>query len=314
MVKFGICSIDQARHWSRHFRRGPHSARLLAGADEENFDLLMRSVCLSNGTARTTRRDRFQSLHEELAVPLRSALSGLSAPRVEDWAVSSGTAALAWYQHLRAEFPGLLFTASDWMLYLIEAHRSEIGDTFILEPDGTPIQYVRPPFVVQLGQPVHGLFVVNRYMRREALRLWEKELGLGFSPPGEEDWQGTALLERPPLVLRRLPLLHPSVNSQVSDRFQIRRHSVFERAPQRVHLIRTFNILNRAYFPADRLREAAGAVAASLVPGGLWLVGRTVEEDPARHEASLLRRETDGWKAIWRSHGGSELESVLGIG
>src|SRR5207245_10776478 len=90
-----------------------------------------------------------------------------------------------------------------------------------------------------------------------------------------------------------------------SPRFSIRRHSVFEPSERLCDVIRTMNIFNVAYFPRQRLLEGARAVAASLRPGGVWIVGRTVRENPPVHNASIFVREAEGFRLLDRFGAGS---------
>jgi hypothetical protein len=97
-----------------------------------------------------------------------------------------------------------------------------------------------------------------------------------------------------------------------SEQFQIRRHSVFEAIENPVHIIRTMNILNRAYFNDAQLRVAASAVKASLQMGGLWIVGRTIIENPPQHDVTVYRKQPSGWEVLLRVGSGSELEQLVG--
>jgi hypothetical protein len=69
------------------------------------------------------------------------------------------------------------------------------------------------------------------------------------------------------------------------------------------------NILNRAYFSPEQLAEAASAIFDSLVPGGIWIVGRTMEDDFTNH-VSILRRQDEGWEILERIGNGSEMEEA----
>ena len=70
------------------------------------------------------------------------------------------------------------------------------------------------------------------------------------------------------------------------------------------------NILNRAYFAEDELISAARAVFDSVRAGGLWIVGRTLEEDFSNHATFLLRRK-DGWQILGRIGNGSDIEQLV---
>jgi hypothetical protein len=320
VLKIGIYEAVQDTPAQRIWRRGLMSAGLLGATDpatasDDRFERLMPHLRLSNGVARTTTRGRFAELDKTIGECLRTIFPPRSSTLlVEDWAVSSGITAAEWFTHLLADYPRLKFTASDSVLFLIEAARPEEGDRYILESDGTPIQYVRPPFVVSLTERQHWFYIVNRRLQQQALRTWNDGLAARFRMPG--DWGGAVdetagVVSSAPFVLRKLPLLHPAVQRLRSEQFQIRRHSVFEALEQPAHIIRTMNILNHAYFTEAQLRLAVSAVEASLEAGGVWIVGRTRAEHPPQHDVTVYRKQPDGWKALLRVGGGSEIEPLV---
>jgi hypothetical protein len=69
------------------------------------------------------------------------------------------------------------------------------------------------------------------------------------------------------------------------------------------------NILNRSYFAEERLETAVNAAFDSLRSGGLWIVGRTWEEDSSNHATFFLRRD-DAWQILGRIGKGSEIEDL----
>ena len=73
------------------------------------------------------------------------------------------------------------------------------------------------------------------------------------------------------------------------------------------------NIFNRAYFSTERLEEGYRAIFDSLQPGGIWVVGRTLEED-LTNRATFFRRSEAGWEVLDRIGGGWEMEEMaLGL-
>jgi len=227
--------------------------------------------------------------------------------------VSNGITAAEWFTRLCMDYPRLQFTASDWVLFLVEARRTEVGDIYILDPDGTPIQYIRPPFVVSLVQPQHWFYVVNRRLQRQALHQWSQKLEPCLRIPTDlsEQLSAGAPLEAPPFVLRQLPLVHPDTLRLRGEQFHIRRHSVFEALQEPTQIIRTMNILNHAYFSEAQLKAAVSAVKASLVMGGVWIVGRTTSENPPQHDVTVYQKQKTGWQVMLRSGAGSEIEPIV---
>lgn len=319
MVKFGICSAAEDTPLQRLWRRGFISGSLLAVDDpptpqqQQCLERLMHQICVSNGVNRATRRSRFTRIHEQLQEVLRRVFPRGTALAVEDWAVSNGVTSAEWFHVLRGDYPALQFTASDRLLYLIEAHLPERRETYILEPDGTPIQYVRPPFVVSLVQPQRWFYPINRRVQRRALERWRRELARRLRLPGgwEEDFTLSERVADSPFLLRRLPLSDPSVLALRGRQFHLRTHSVFQPLEQPVDIIRTMNILNGAYFTEEQLRAAVRAIGESLRPGGIWIVGRDLVFDESAHDVSVIQKSADGWDVLARIGAGSELEPLV---
>jgi len=318
MLKLGICTAVQDTPLRRLWRRGLVAATILptqessAQADFHRFERVVSHLRLSNGTVMTTLSKRLVAVDERVAGALRTIFPRSTHLLVEDWAVSTGITALEWFRSLLGLYPNLRFAASDWILYLIEVRREQKHYAFIVEPSGNPIQYIRDPFVVSLTGQQHLLYFINRIVQRRALREWENlakhiHFPVDWAARGEPQ---SKLL--PPFSLRRIPVLHPRVLNQRNEQFTVKQHSVFSRLAQPVHVIRTMNILNHSYFSQSRLQSAADTVRHSLVPDGIWVVGRTVKDKPPEHEVSVLQNGSDGWKPILRIGNGSEIESTIG--
>jgi len=69
------------------------------------------------------------------------------------------------------------------------------------------------------------------------------------------------------------------------------------------------NIFNRAYFSAEQLGEGANAAFHSIKPGGIWILGRTLEQDFSNH-VTFLRRLDQGWEVLERIGKGSDIEDL----
>lgn len=255
---------------------------------------MFEDICItlhtSNGTFRTTFRERFKQVDAITIRWIQEFFPSSFPLRVEDRAVSSGLTSAEWWQRLAPAFPALRFEASDLLVELLEVPGG--GETYIIEPNGKPLQYIRPPFVTSLSYP----------------ESWRNPLLRWVSSRAEKKF---ARLPKPPAGCRPIPCIHPEARAlqrgNSNFRFEIR--SVFERTPGSCEVLRTMNILNRAYFSAEQLAEAASAIFDSVVPGGIWIVGRTLEEDFTNH-VSILRRQGECWEILERIGNGSEMEDV----
>jgi hypothetical protein len=274
----------------------------------EAFEQTIVDLLLSNGTYRTTSRERFAEFNSRVDVLLGERFSALAPLLVHDWATSDASAALQWARGLRTRFPHLTFVASDKMLFLVEAFQRD-GESYFLEQTGEPLQYARPPFVVSLHQPEY--YPVNRWIakraRRTAATLREPVAGLRW-PSG---WGETVLTDGQ-WRFRQVPLIHPEVRNfaQAQPWFRVQTHSVFEPLGEPAHVIRCMNIFNFSYFSREQLISGVRAVYASLGEGGVWIVGKSMDVQGRRTNATVFVKTEGGFNAQERIGAGSEIEDL----
>ena len=309
MLGFGIHTREQYNRLgaSRRFAGSQVAYNLLKVGDDPSeedirvFEDISVTLRTSNGTFRTTFRNRFEDVDTASLRLMSEHLPSDAAIRVEDRAVSHGLTSCEWAKRLLPLFPSATIEASDLMLQLLELS-VERGETFITELDGTPLQYIRPPFVVSVlhaeswRNPMRRLIAVHGKKRFSRLRL----------PNGwTEQPRGSGYRVLP------IPYVHPEAAAlaRADSRFRFCRRSVFERTQLACHVIRTMNIFNRSYFSAERLAEGYRAIFDSLQPGGIWIVGRTLEEDLSNHATFFRRREND-WEVLDRVGSGWEMEEM----
>lgn len=309
MLRFGIYTEQQYR------RAGPHRRDLGArvayslldvGSDPSEEQVAMfEDLCfrlrISNDTFRTSFPQRFVDL-DAAALRWMSELFAPEAPiQIQDRAASHCLTSYEWAQRIFAEYSRAEFEASDLFLCLYELSL-ETGEKYIVEPSGRALQYIRPPFVVSACHREPRRYPLNLWLGAWARRRFTR-LGL------PEGWQ--QLETGPGYRLRRISCVHPRAAALAARdaRFRVRTRSVFEVTPQACDVLRTMNILNRAYFTEDELTSAANAVFDSVRAGGLWIVGRTWEEDCSNHATFFLRRE-DAWQILGRIGNGSEIEQL----
>lgn len=282
-------------------------------ADIQFFERLLPYVCLSSGVYRTTYRQRFKNLNPRVNQILAQTFASSEKLLVEDWAASDCLTSSEWARELFPLFPHLSLIASDLLLFLVEAREANTEKRWIFEPDGNPLQYVNPPFVIRLSQPEPWVFLFNWLLYRSALRRWQQMKDTlripdswKDSPTGESAKQGN-------FELRKLSLIHPEALQLTTEdkRFAVRRHSIFEPSSRMNHVIRSMNIYNRAYFSEEQLRRGIQCVGESLLSGGIWIVGRTIDKEASIQEVTVLRKTDSGeFTVIERVGPGSEIEDL----
>ncbi|MBV9574259.1 MAG: hypothetical protein JOY93_09415 [Acidobacteriales bacterium] len=275
------------------------------------FESIMRELRLSSGIYRTTFPNRFKKLDDEINAILASHFDRSQRIEVHDWAASDCVTSAEWAASLVKLFPLMQFTASDLLLFLIEATLPD-GSAFMLESDGRPLQYVWKPFVIPLDVRESKKFPLNIALQWWARRRWLK-YSQSLSIPAERlHSRDSSELNCFPFVLKKIPLVHPRAQllQRESSSFTIAPHSAFEPLSAPCHVIRTLNIFNRVYFPEERLRQGIQNVWTSLLPGGISIIGRTYQENPPEHNASILVKENEKFRVLARFGAGSEVEDL----
>jgi len=265
------------------------------------FEDVSFTLRISNGTFRTTFHQRFRDVDAVSMRWMERLYPAGAELRVQDRAASHGLTSWEWAEQLFTVFPRAQFEASDILLYLIRLSLAG-GETYIAEPDGRPLQYIKPPFVVSLRHREPLRYPLNHLIAAWARRRFRR-LSL---PEGWTESSGAAGYR-----VGRIPCIHPRALSfaRCNPGFQFRARSVFDAAPGSCHVLRTMNILNKEYFSTEQLAAGANAAFQSLLPGGLWIVGRTLEGDFSNH-ATFFRRGESGWEVLERIGGGSEMEEL----
>lgn len=307
MLRFGIWTQDQfIKARERRRLSASRVAYTLLNIGENptkeqirSFDDINFTLRTSNGTCRTTFRNRLRDV-DTATMGILEQLYPLDIELlVEDRAASHGLTSLELARKVFQAFPNSRFEASDRLLSLVQLTLAT-GEKYILEPEGQPLQYIRPPFVVGLSEKESFLLPVNRLIAALA-RLRLRQL--------LPDSDRIESLRGDRCQITQINCVHPEALtfSIANPRFQLRARSVFDITPNAVHVLRTMNILNRDYFSDSQLREGSGAAFRSLKLGGVWIVGRTLESDFSNH-VTFLQKLENGWGILSRIGDGSEME------
>lgn len=182
------------------------------------------------------------------------------------------------------------------------------------ETNGKPLQYLEGKFTLRLEPPERMAVLLNWWLARRALGRWPEIWRTLSAQADRLNALGSdnPTFETEGLRVSTLPIVHPEAEAlrQSDGRFRIERHSVFEPRAAAVDAIRTMNIFNLAYFQREKLTEGISAVWRSLRPGGIWIVGRTVSENPLENNFSVLEKNERGFDLLKRDSRGSEIEAL----
>lgn len=150
-----------------------------------------------------------------------------------------------------------------------------------------------------------GICTREQYLRKGRLRRYSGArvsyslLDIGEHPTSEQ----IQLFEDISFTLR-------TSNGIFRTTFRLRVRSLFELMPGACHVLRTMNILNKEYFSPEQLTAGVHAAFQSLKPKGIWIVGRTAEDDFSNH-VTFFRRQEDGWEVLERIGKGSDIEDLV---
>ena len=273
-------------------------------------EAVIKTVRLSSGSCRTTYGGRLAELDRQVQAILERLFPPERPIDVQDWGVSDGLVAAEWSSLLFSTYPSAKFTASDLILCFTEATR-ESGEIYVVEPDGTPIQYINPPFVVSLyhrEHPIYPLNVAARAWGARAIRSLKSAAG-GIrweKVPDETTWT------KPPWTFRQIPLIHPRALSFAREQpnFRITRHDAFTASPAKCDILRVMNLYNPRVFSGEKLFQGLQAAFDSIEEGGLFIVGLTTDGAEARSDASIFQKIGGRFSVIGESAKGSELRDM----
>ena len=257
------------------------------------FEDISLIFCTSNGTRRTTFRKRMQDVDATTLELLERWHQHHKDLLIEDRGASSCLTSSELAHHLFRAFPHASLEASDRLLWVFRISLAK-GRGYIIEPDGEPLQFICPPFVVSLNAYKPERSPLRRLIAAQGKKLFRQ---LGFPKIGQAH------------KIDRISCIHPEAEClcKKDSRFQIRVRSVFEHSSG-LDVLRTMNVLNKDYFPIQQLVEGVRAAFQSLNPRGLWIVGRTLD-DHTNH-VTFFRRAEKQFEVAARIGKGSEIEEL----
>ncbi len=309
MLQFGLLTPNQyARATERRRLMGSGVSFDLLETSEPptreevlRFEEISYNLRTSNGTTRMTYRHRMPDVDDLALRLIRKSYRSDDELIVQDRAASTCLTSTEWAGRLLGDYPNARFEASDTLLHLFRISLSS-GRTYIVEPNGQPLQYIESPFAVCLCPREPFRYPINHLVAARAMRAFRR-----LSLP--EDLSN--VVETCKFRIGKISCVHPEAIalSKKDPRFIIRTRSVFEPATG-VDVLRTMNILNLAYFPITKITEGIEAAFHSLRPQGLWIVGRTHEED-AKNHVTFFRRTAEAWEVLERIGNGSEIEKLV---
>lgn len=268
------------------------AAQLTAEMERDFFT----SLRTSNGTYKTTCRQRFAGTNPAIVQQLRSCRS--RPVRVLDIGVSSGISTIELHDDLRAAGLDADVVATDILTdaFLVRAWP---GCDVLVEENGFPLRFDLPggsmkPWVVR-GDYRNGFFVVRKSVN--TVLAWRTRHIL--RDPGD------ARITRVKLVTPRLPG-HAGIELCTDD---MRRYNAAFAG--RFDFVRAANVLNVGYFDPRVLASMVANVVRYLDgPGSCLFVART-HPDGSNHGTLFRLGDQRRFETVWKVGGGSEIEDIV---
>jgi hypothetical protein len=260
------------------------------------------NVIARNGTFKTTNHRRLGDLN-------RAVLKHLPAARplnIMDVAVSSGVSTGEWARDLDAAGIKHQMTAGD---LLVHAWLISINTRLhvLVDKTGYPLQLDID------GRAIRTPFNKRDWLRHTAAILLTK-LVLSRAAPAMRSGSFGAL-RNPPLSrfgVKYRPLKLVSHSLRELTHIEVVEDDILNDHGYAAtfHVVRAANILNRVYFDDATLRAMLRNLRSRLMPGGLLIVCRTMDEDSANHATMFTLREDGRLAVAARLNSGSEIEEL----
>ncbi len=274
-------------------------------ADEEALEAQARaffhSIALRNGTHKTTFAHRL----DDLNAVVNTLLPAHRPLEVMDVAVSSGISTLEWMESLQAAGVECRMLAGDLTVhaFLLSMNRSL---HILVDRTGYPLQFdiLGRPIPYPPGKRRFWLFPLLLAVRAVLPSLFAAVCK--GHPSGKAD--GT--LSRFGIRCRPITLVSPRLG-ECAD-IQVIEDDILSNTalPDRFHVLRAANILNRSYFSEEKLQRILTNLRARLKQDGLLIVCRTSAQNV--NHGTIFRRNEDGKFAVVRRIGdGSEIENLV---
>lgn len=285
-------------------------------SDEALLDRLYQELVVAGKVHKTTRRDRFCELDTRLMDDLETRFPDATPLRIHDVGASNAITSLQLFRQLSARRP-VHVHASDWFdcLYFVQVRGRSW--TTVLDADGEPAQYVGHGLVLsalRLKNTEGRRFPVNWLIKRwlDRTLLPHARSALAQALGGSVTWTSPESRSLPRATVTRLPLMHPECAAalRTTKAFTYGRHDAFQPTTEVFHCVRALNFLNPGYFDPSQVARGVRACALGLLPGGLLIIGRTMDESDGHTRATAFVRKGGTLEPVWDLNEGSEIRDL----
>lgn len=320
MIKFGITRRGKREEYALQRegeQRGwwPFAYTLLGDleesyrpSDEALLERLYSSMAGGDIALKITRRGRFRELDGRILSELDRRFGSDIRLSVHDAAASNGITSLELFRGISRNW-SVEFLASDLFdsIWIVEVPSRRWRVVF--DVDGSPLQVVGMGLVISCRRESTWRYPVNRVVERKVVRTivpTAQDILNRYRASGEGKMGGKR-------YVRRVRLFHPECLQAERQEvgFLLSRHDVTEQINRKFHLVRVMNALTPRHLNDELVRRGIRASAASLVPGGILVIGRSPEECDDECRVTAYEHTEDTLRPIWSLHGGYEWPSLV---
>ncbi len=248
----------------------------------------MTSFRLQNGTFRTSASRRLDDVNQIALEYLPSAES----LQILDLAISSGITSVEWKAQLDSNDRKNTFTGVDSTVFVSRIKKH--GLTLLLQEYGE----CKKQHLLQIDINDHPFPNASGSRWRNAVCRIASLITRCMQLKGEK-------------VMFVAPEVRKTVSADAS--FRVEEMDIFNLDSkingQSFNVIRAANILNVAYFPADRILQVVHSLHRVMMPDGVFIVVRT-HSDGSNHGAIYSRRDA-GFKHVRDIGQGSEIHPIV---
>lgn len=318
MIKLGVTTRDQAERilpkelahkgwWPFAFTLLEELEEKYCEQDSALLERIYKGLAAGENVWKITKPNRFEELDEVVNARICQRFDKAQKLVVHDMAASNAVTSLEWYIQL-SSLRDVCFRASDYYDHLTIVALPASRWTIVFDVDGRPLQYVGGRFVLSGYRHELWRFPANRlvqaYVRR---RIIPEAIDCLNQSDGRADKLDQAS------GIRHLRLFHPRCIQQArSDGdFHLERHDLFKSDSQPSHVVRVMNALTPHHFSEDQLLCGIRCATKRLHIGGLFVIGRSIDEEDGRPAATVYERSESGLVPVCNVNEGSELKAVI---
>lgn len=223
-----------------------------------------------DGIFKYTFSNRFDDFDKKCFPFIKEHCAANAPLHVHDIGVSDGRSTMPFFLGLQEYYEDKLdYLASDYSPHVFSVQKKTGGKTrLILDSDGSLLQIIYPPFVLNMGRKEKTcLYPLNHLLRLVLMPLFVNKLLRLYRDNKEA------------LSIKKIDLIAYECQEQLKkcDNFHFEQYNIFEPSPKKYKLIRVMNLLNKSYFSDKDLKIAVHNTFESLDDGGMFISGSNME-------------------------------------